>query len=185
MKIAFAFVSVIGIFLLLGRSAPANPNNATVDMNGDGILVNVNTDAANVHFTYAEHCDDGKPCYIIALGQGMVAIPATASGGCVAKNGSDTTPTMVECPIGAGAVVFKLVGGGTWSAYEGGGGLHSAGPCSPAKVTVNGGNGPNPTSINSWNGCHEVVNCGSSGTVLVEADATDDISGKCLSVVKH
>lgn len=183
-SLGVGLTTVIAIFLLLARSAPANPTTAAVDLNGDGIVVTVNADAANVQFTYSEHCDNDKPCYTINLGQGMVAIPTTASGGCVAKQGSDSTPTAVQCPVGSGSITFKLVGGGTWSAYEGGGGQHT-GPCSPARVIVNGGNGPNPTMINSWNGCHEVVHCGTSGTVAVEADATDDISGKCLTIVKH
>jgi hypothetical protein len=58
-------------------------------------------------------------------------------------------------------------------------------PCSPARVIVNGGNGDNPTVIDSWNGCHEVGQCGASGMVAVEVDSTDDISGKCLSIIKH
>ena len=185
MKIAVSLLSAVGIFLLLGRNVSANPSTAAVDLNGDGIVVTVNADGANVHFTYSESCDGGKPCYTIELSQGMVGFPTTAGGGCVAKSGGDATPTAVQCPVGSGSIAFKLAGGGTWSAYEGGGGLHSAGPCSPARVIVNGGNGPNPTMINSWNGCHEVVRCGTSGTVAVEADASDDISGKCLTIVKH
>lgn len=177
-------LALAGAFLLLGRSAPANPTTANVDLGGDGIIVTVNADGANVHFSYSEHCAGDKPCYTIDLSQGMVAIPTTASGGCTVQQGSDSTPTGVQCPVGSGSIQFKLVGGGTWSAYEGGGGVHT-GPCSPARVIVNGGNGPNPTMINSWNGCHEVVQCGTSGMVAVEADATDDISGKCLTIVKH
>lgn len=184
MKAAIALVSVLGIFLLLARSAPANPNSAHVDLNADGIVVTVNTDGATVHFTYSEHCGDGKPCYTIELSQGMVGIPTTAAG-CVVNDGNAMTPTGVQCPVGSGSIQFKLLGGGSWSAYEGGGGLHADGPCSPARVIVNGGSGPNPTTINSWNGCHEVLQCGTSRTVVVEADATDDISGKCLTIVKH
>ena len=185
MRTTVTLIATVCAFLLLGRSAPASSNKAVVDLNGDGIVVTVNSDGANVHFTYAEKCGDGKPCYQIMLGQGMVGIPTTASGGCTVQSGGDMTPTAVQCPVGSGSIQFKLVGGGTWSAYEGGGGLHSAGPCSPARVIVAGGNGPNPTMINSWNGCHEVVQCGTSGTVAAEVDATDDVSGKCLTILKH
>jgi hypothetical protein len=47
--------------------------------------------------------------------------------------------------------------------------------------------GKGANSINAWDGCHEVINCNATagGICGVEVDATDDVSGKCSSVVKH
>jgi len=176
-------VAIAAAFVLLARSAQADPIGVVVDNTGDGIVVTVNTEAANIHFTYAEQCDGGKPCYQIEAGQGMVGISASARA-CKVNPGNGYTPTGIECPVGAGSITFKLTNGGTWSAYEGGGGQHT-GPCSPARVIVTTGKGAN--SINTWNGCHEVVQCNTAAGALamVEADANDDVTGKCTSVIKH
>ena len=183
--IAVAVLAFAGAFVLLSRSAPADTTGIRVDNDADGLIVTVNTEAANVHFSYVEQCDGGKPCYTITAGQGMVGIPGTSSS-CVVKQGNDSTPTAIQCPAAAvGSVQFKLVRGGTWSAYQGGGGQHAGAPCSPARVIVTTGSGAN--MINAWDGCHEVINCNAAagGFSGVEVDATDDVHGTCSSVVKH
>jgi hypothetical protein len=183
--IAVALLAFAGAFVLLARSAPADTTGVRVDNDADGITVTVNTEAANVHFTYNEQCDSGKPCYTINVGQGMVGIPATASS-CTVKQGNDATPTAIQCPsAGVGSVQIKLMHGGTFGAYQGGGGQHTGAPCSPANVIVTTGTGAN--SIDTWDGCHEVINCNTAPGAFtgVEVDATDDVHGKCSSVVKH
>ena len=171
----------------LVRAKPATPDpiGVVVDRDATGLLVTVNAEAANIHFTYQEKCDNEQPCYIISASQGMAGIPASAPA-CKIENGNDFTPTTISCPVtGVGAVSFKLVKGGTWAAYQGGGGQHSGGPCAPAKVLVKTGSGAN--SVDSWNACHEIVYCdtGNSGFAGVEADASDEINGKCNSLVRH
>ena len=178
-------IALAAAFVLLARSAQADPIGVVVDNNADGIIVTVNAEGANIHFGYSEHCAGDKPCYSIDAGQGMVGIPASSTT-CEVTNGHDTTPTSITCPAnGIGSITFKLVNGGTWSAYQGGGGLHTGTPCSPARVIVITGKGSN--SVNTWDGCHEVVQCNSvsGGLALVEADASDDVTGKCMSVIKH
>ena len=167
------------------KAAPVDPIGIVVDRDASGLVVTVNAEAANVHFTYNETCDNGKPCYLIDAGLGMVGIPASAPA-CRVEDGNDFTPTRIYCPVtGVGAVSFKLVKGGTWAAYEGGGGQHAGGPCAPAKVLVKTGAGAN--SIDSWNGCHEIVYCdtGNNGFAGIDADASDEINGKCNSVIRH
>jgi hypothetical protein len=168
------------------KAAPDDPVGVVVDRDATGLLVTVNAEAANVHFTYQEKgCDKEQPCYVINAGQGMAGISASAPA-CKVENGNDSTPTTISClATGVGAVSFKLVKGGTWAAYEGGGGQHAGGPCAPAKVLVKTGEGSN--SVDSWNGCHEIVYCdtGNSGFAGVEADSSDEISGKCNSTVRH
>jgi hypothetical protein len=184
MKNSLVFLAAIGIFVLLGRSAPADPIGIVVDRDGDGYVVTVNAEGANIHFGYSEHCASDKPCYSIDAGQGAVGIPASATG-CDVKGGGENV-TGIQCPVdGVGSIQFKLVNGGTWSAYQGGGGLHTGTPCSPARIIVTTGNEAN--SINAWDGCHEVINCNtvSGGFAAVEADSIDDIHGKCASVIKH
>jgi hypothetical protein len=184
-KLTFALVAVAAAFLLLGRTAPADPIGIRVDNDANGLVVTVNTEAANVHFSYDEKCDGGAPCYTITAGQGMVGIPASSSG-CVVKQGNGSTPTAIQCPAnGVGSVQFKLVNGGTWGAYAGGGGQHAGTVCSPARVIITSGKGAN--SIDTWDGCHEVVNCNATPGAFtgVEVDASDDVHGTCTSVVKH
>lgn len=185
MKAFFIAAAAAGAFVLLVRSAPADPIGIVVDRNGDGLVVTVNAEAANVHFSYDQSCANSKPCYSIEAGQGMVGIPGSAPS-CTLQPGNGYTPTGIQCPAdGIGSIQFKLVKGGTWSAYAGGGGQHAGGPCSPARVIVTTGAGAN--SVNSWDGCHEVVQCNTAAGALamVEADGTDDITGKCTSIVKH
>lgn len=173
---------------LLGgsKAAPVDPIGVVVDRDATGLMVTVNAEAANIHFTYEEKgCDKEKPCYVINAGQGMTGISASAPA-CKVENGNDFTPTTISClATDVGAVSFKLVKGGTWAAYEGGGGQHAGGPCAPAKVLVKTGSGAN--SVDSWNGCHEIVYCdtGNSGFAGVEADSSDEINGKCNSTVRH
>lgn len=185
MKRMLAAIAVAGALALLTNSAPADPIGVVVDHNADGIVVTVNTEAANIHFSYDQSCADSKPCYSIEAGQGMVGISASASS-CTVKNGNAYTPTGIQCPpAGVGSIQLKFVNGGTWSAYAGGGGQHTGTSCSPARVIVTAGKGA--TSIESWDGCHEIVQCGSvtGAFVGVDADASDDITGKCASIVKH
>jgi hypothetical protein len=183
--IAVALLAFAGAFVLLSRSAPADTTGIRVDNDADGLIVTVNTEAANVHFTYVEKCDSGQPCYTINASQGMVGIAATASA-CTVKQGNEMTPTAIQCPAAsAGSVQFKMLHGGTWSAYQGGGGQHTGAPCSPARVIVTTGSGAN--SVDAWDGCHEVINCNAAagGFSGVEVDASDDVHGTCSSVVKH
>jgi hypothetical protein len=183
--IAVALLALAGAFVLLSRSAPADTSGVRVDNDADGLIVTVNTEAANVHFAYDERCDSGEPCYTITVGQGMVGIPATSSG-CTVKQGNAMTPTAIQCPAASvGSIQFKMLKGGTWSGYQGGGGMHTGEPCSPARVIVTTGAGAN--SINAWDGCHEVINCNAVAGAFtgVEVDADDDVHGKCSSVVKH
>jgi hypothetical protein len=178
-------LALAAAFVLLAGSAPADPIGVVVNHDADGLIVTVNTEAANVHFTYSENCANNQPCYTIDAGQGMVGIPASATS-CVVKQGSDSTPTSIQCPAsGVGSIQFKLVNGGTWSAYQGGGGQHAGTPCSPAHVIVTTGTGAN--AVNAWDGCNEVVHCNSvtGAFTAVEVDASDSVTGKCTSIVKH
>jgi hypothetical protein len=183
-KASFALAAAAAAFALLARGAPADPIGVRVDNDADGIVVTVDAAGANVHFTYDEKCEGGAPCYTITAGQGMIGIPASAAG-CTVEQGGDSTPTAIRCPVGAGSIQFKMANGGTWSAYQGGGGQHAGGPCAPARVIVTSGAGPN--SIDTWDGCHEVVNCSAASGAFtgVEVDASDDVRGPCTSVVKH
>jgi hypothetical protein len=184
-KAALCFCAVTAAVALLGRAAPAQTTGVRVDNTADGLVVTVATEAANIHFTYNQSCDGGKPCYEIDASQGMVGLPASA-GGCTVKMGNGSTPTAITCPDNSvGSIQFTMTNGGTWSAYNGGGGQHIGTICSPARVIVKTGKGAN--SIDTWDGCHEVVFCdsGSSGFAAVEADASDDIHGTCSAVVKH
>ena len=81
---------------------------------------------------------------------------------------------------GITAVVISMPNGGTASAYQGGGGQHTGSTCFSSLTIKASGMG----SVNTWNGCHETVICGSK-TIVVEADSTDSIRGQCMSVVKH
>lgn len=185
MKSMLTLLAVAGAFVLLTRSVPANPIGVVVDHTSDGVVVTANTEAATIHFSYDQSCADSKPCYTIDASQGMVGISASASS-CTVKNGNGYTPTIIQCPpAGVGSIQFKFVKGGTWSAYSGGGGQHTGTSCSPARVIVTAGKGV--TSIESWDGCHEIVQCGSlkGSLATVDADANDDITGKCASIVKH
>ena len=114
----------------------------------------------------------------------MVGIPATSST-CTVKQGNDATPTAIQCPATAGAIAFNMLQGGTWSGYQGGGGMHTGEPCSPARIIVTTGAGVN--AINAWDGCHEVINCKAVAGAMtgVEVDGDDDVHGKCTSVIKH
>ena len=168
------------------KAAPSDPIGIVVDRDATGLVVTVNAEAANIHFTYEEKgCDKEQPCYIINASQGMTGISASASA-CKVENGNDFTPTKISClASGVGAVSFKLVKGGTWAAYEGGGGQHAGGPCAPAKVLVKTGSGAN--AIDAWNGCRETIYCdtGNSGFAGGDVDASDEVNGKCNSVIRH
>ncbi len=184
MKVAIAFLALAGALLLVTRSAPADPIGIVVDNNTDGLMVTVNAEGANVHFGYSEDCGGGKPCYSIDAGQGMVGITGSAPS-CEVKGGGPQL-TGIQCPTtGVGSITFKMMNGGSWSAYQGGGGEHAGTPCSPARVIVITGAGA--TSVNAWDGCHEVVQCNDVKGAFsgVEVDASDDVHGKCSSVVKH
>ncbi len=185
MKNLIALFTIATVMVLLTRSAPAGPIGIVVDHDVNGIVVTVNTEAATIHFSYDQSCADAKPCYTIDASQGMVGISASASS-CAVRNGDGYTPTSIQCPPeGVGSIQFKLVNGGTWSAYAGGGGQHAGTTCSPARVIVTTGKGA--TSVESWDGCHEIVQCSSvkGAFAAVDADASDDITGKCASIVKH
>ncbi len=171
---------------LLGRSAPADPIGVVVSRNDTGLVVTVNATAANIFFTYqASGCGGHEPCFVVNASQGPVGISASAPA-CAVQQGNASTPTGIECPAtGVRGVQFKLVNGGTWSAYSGGGGQHAGTSCSPARVSVITGSGAN--SVESWDGCNEVIFCdsGSRGFAGVDADAFDSIRGRCSSVVRH
>ncbi len=191
--ISVALLLVFGLWpqkhLSESQAAPADPIGVVVDRDASGLIVTVNFEAANIHFTYRDkgesRCPNDQPCYVIDAGQGMTGIPASAPA-CKVENGNDFTPTFIFCPAaGVGAVSFKFVNGGTWAAYAGGGGQHAEGPCAPAKVLVKTGAGSN--SVESWNGCHETVYCdtGKDGFAGVDADSSDEINGKCTSIIRH
>ena len=184
-KLVLPLLAVACAFGLVSRSAPADPIGVVVTNASEGIIVTVNTEAANIHFAYVQQCDSGKPCYEITAGQGMVGIPASAAA-CQVKMGTASTPTAIQCPDNSpGSIQFNMTNGGTWSAYYGGAGQHAGTNCSPARVIVKTGRGAN--SINTWDGCHEVVYCNSfSGAIsAIESDASDDIHGNCTGVIKH
>src|ERR1044072_4972646 len=83
--------------LVGAKAAPADPTGIVVDRDATGLVVTVNAEAANIHFTYQEKCDDDKTCYIINASQGMTGISASASA-CKVKNGDDSSPTVIACP---------------------------------------------------------------------------------------
>src|SRR5690349_3786780 len=79
------------------KAAPADPIGVVVDRDATGLVVTVNAEAANIHFTYLEKgCDKEQPCYVINAGQGMTGIPASAPA-CKVENGNDFTPTTISC----------------------------------------------------------------------------------------
>ncbi len=183
-SVALCVLGALVSFALLARSAPADPAGVVVGIVNDSLIVTVNTAAANVHFTYSTGCANNKPCYMIDVGQGASGVTASARSCTVA--GNQYTPTVIQCPpSGFQSIQFKLLNGGTWSAYAGGGGQHIGGPCSPASVTIVTGSGMN--SVNTWDGCRETIYCdtGASGFAGVEVDAMDTVRGHCNSVVKH
>lgn len=184
LSVVLFILAALVSFALLARTAPADPTGVVVER-ANGLIVTVNTVGANVHFTYSTSCASNKPCYMIEVGQGAGG-GVTASAASCTVQGNQYTPTVIQCPpSGIQSIQFKLVNGGTWSAYAGGGGQHAGGPCSPANVMVTTGSGSN--SINTWDGCREVVYCdtGASGFAAVEADAIDTIRGHCNSIIKH
>jgi hypothetical protein len=156
---------------------------------GGELLVTVNTEAANVHFTFNPvGCGSNVPCYEITAGQGMVGTPVTAAGNCQPQMGNGYAPSAIQCPAaGVNAVTFVFKNGGTWSAYAGGGGEHAGGPCAPALVTVQTGPGGPTVSVNSWDGCPETVICNSPAAVIAaaEVDAADTVRGTCSALIRH
>ena len=183
-KTRFAVAAVACALVLFARTASADPIAVVVDKDGSGLVVTVNVPGVNVHFSYDQSCEDGKPCYSIEASQGMVGVAVSAPS-CKVDDGTAYTPTGVQCPASATSIQFKLAAGGTWSAYAGGGGQHTGTTCSPARVIVTTGKGAN--SVNSWDGCTETIHCdlGPGDFAGVEVDASDEIDGKCSSVVKH
>jgi hypothetical protein len=57
--------------VLLARSAAADPIGVIVNRDADGLIVTVNTQAANVQFSYSEECAGDQPCYTIDASQGV------------------------------------------------------------------------------------------------------------------
>jgi hypothetical protein len=171
-------------------AGPALADVSVTRGSGNGLVATIDGPATNVHFTYTlAGCTSIKvPCYRITAGYGSTGTPVSAAaGGCTAQS-ADSPPSVIECPAaGVISILFLFKGGGTWAAYEGGGGQHSAGPCSPAPVTVETGP-PGPiVSVESWNACTETVICSSTVGVLtgVDADAGDTVRGPCFSIVRH
>lgn len=182
MRLVGVLVVVFAMFALLARSALAD-QGVVVAQSGSALTVTVYTEAANIHFGYnTTACPGEKPCYTITAGQGMVGIPV--SGSCNVQPGNAYTPSAVQCPAQSiGAITFIFRNGGSWAAYQGGGGQHSGEPCAPAAATIR--TGGQMTSVTSWDGCHETVICITGGFSGVEADASDTIRGNCTSVVRH
>jgi hypothetical protein len=179
------FVASVAVLAL--AAAPALADGVDAALDSGGLLITVSTEAANVHFSYHLSCADNAPCYEINAGVGPTGTPVTAGGGCKAQMGNELTPSVIQCPVaGINAITFVFKNGGTWAAYEGGGGQHAAGPCSPVPVTVETGPGP-MTSVDSWDGCPETVICNGSGSAFTgaEVDAADTLRGTCSSVVRH
>jgi hypothetical protein len=174
---AFAFVA-----------SPVLADGVDVTESASGLVVTISTEAANIHFDFVpEGCDGHTPCLLIGAGVGTGGTPVSASGNCTARQGGDMAPSGIECPAAAASsITFVFKKGGTWSAYEGGGGQHT-GPCSPVPVTVQTGPDGLAVVVTSWDGCPETVICDSPKTMFtaVEADAADTIRGTCSSIVRH
>ena len=174
--------------LVLAPVAAFADNDVTAGKSSGGeLLVTVNAEAANVHFTFNPvGCGANTPCYEITAGNGMVGVPVQAGGDCKAQTGQGQSG--IECPAaGVNSIRFVFKAGGTWSSYAGSGGEHAGGPCSPAPVTVETGSGGGAMSVNAWNGCTETVICNSPASefTAAEVDAADTLRGTCSSVVKH
>ena len=169
-------------------ASPALADGVDVTESAGGLVVTISTEAANIHFDYVPAgCNASVPCLVINAGVGMNGTPVSASGSCIAQQGGETAPSAIMCPASAASsITFVFKKGGTWSAYEGGGGQHT-GPCSPVPVTVQTGPDGPAVVVTSWDGCPETVICDSPATVLaaVEADAADTIRGTCSSIVRH
>ncbi len=184
---AIRLSALAAVFTLFTHAVLAQ--GVVVSKAGPDLLVTVNTEAANIVFTFTLNgCDNNVSCFQIGAGVGMVGIPVSAGAGCQAKMGNAYTPSGIECPAsGIGTITFQFTKGGTWAAYAGGGGQHAGGPCSPASVTIKTGPDGGMVSVNSWNGCKETVICDSPTSMFtaVEADNADEIRGKCSAIVRH
>jgi hypothetical protein len=182
-------VGMIAASALLVGAARADDEGVSVQSGQGGLLVAIGSEAANVHFDYALHgCKQNIPCLVVWAGIGLAGVPMSAGGGCHVSRNSDSTPGAIECPAaGVGAITFRFKKGGSWSAYQGGGGQHAGGVCSPAAVTVETGPDGSAVQVNAWNGCPEAIVCNSPPSVFtaVEADASDEIRGTCKSVILH
>jgi len=179
-------VALAAAFALV--ASPVLADGVDVTESAGGLVVTISTEADNIHFDFVpEGCDDGHtPCLTIGSFVGTGGIPVSASGSCTAQQGGDMAASGIECPATTSSITFIFKKGGTWSAYEGGGGQHT-GPCSPVPVTVQTGPGGPAVVVTSWDGCPETVICDSPKTVFaaVEADAADTIRGTCSSIVRH
>jgi len=182
-----SIVALASAFAFVASPALAD-GGVDVTESAGGLVVTISAEAANIHFDFVpEGCADGHtPCLMIGAGVGTGGIPVSASGSCTAQQGGDMAASGIECPATTSSITFIFKKGGTWSAYEGGGGQHT-GPCSPVPVTVQTGPGGPAVVVTSWDGCPETVICDSPKTVFaaVEADAADTIRGTCSSIVRH
>ncbi|HTU80792.1 MAG TPA: hypothetical protein VMF61_01605 [Candidatus Acidoferrales bacterium] len=167
---------------------PAVAGGLVVSEGDTGYHVVSSVKGANVHFDALPKsgCEIKRDCYVFAASTGLVGIPIEAPPKCHVDQGNSLTPSVAQCPE-VGGVVFHMNGGGTWSAYDGGGGEHVDGPCASGHVTVYTGGARTGTSVDSWDGCHETVVCvkAKASFAGVEADAFDVVDGKCGSIVRH
>lgn len=177
-------LGLLSIFALCARASLADDPKLVVTIDASNTLTAVlhGDGGESIHFDYqTDNCPAGmKTCIMFTAGMGAAGIPVTAASPCIAK-GEQYSVSSVQCPAdGITAVVISMPNGGTASAYQGGGGQHTGSTCFSSLTIKASGMG----SVNTWNGCHETVICGSK-TIVVEADSTDSIRGQCMSVVKH
>jgi hypothetical protein len=180
----------LALAMALAASAAHADGGVSVGLGSGGDLqVTIEAEAANVHFTYDEKgCDADVPCLHIDAGQSTAGVPVSAGGPCVARAGSDDRISTIDCKAqGVTSITFLFKKGGGWASYQGNGGEHAGGPCSPVPVTVYTGPDGGVVSVAAWNGCADTIVCDSPAGMMtgVEADASDVIRGTCVSVIRH